>query len=108
MFGLFKKLFCKKEIISAPQGPNPELALKVIKRAKKYFKFCGFMCPSMIEAYYVEVKEEAHMYKVRKLIPEFNPEFLGGENSLFWWDPMDKESRIKAFNTLIKIYSKKV
>ena len=112
MFGLFKKLFCKKEIISAPQGPNPELALKVIKRAKENFKhrkYYGFMCPSMVDAYHSEVKDiDAKIRNVRQLIPEFNPEFLGGEKSLFWWDPMDKKSRIKAFDKLIKIYSKKV
>lgn len=102
-----KRIWCKEETNYTPKSPNPELALKVIKRAKKNLKYCGYMCPSMIEAYYVEAKEEAHIYKVRKLIPEFNPEFLGGKNCLFWWDPLDKKSRIKAFDKLIKIYSKK-
>ena len=108
MFGLFKKLFCKKEVIPTPQGPNPKLALKVIKKAKKEFKCCGLMCPSMIEAYRSEVNEDACMQDVRDLIPEFNPKFLGGEDALFWWNPTDRKPRIKAFNTLIKIYSKKV
>ena len=102
-----KRIWCKEETNYTPKSPNPELALKVIKRAKKNLKYYGCMCPSMIEAYYVEAKEETHIYKVRKLIPEFNPEFLGGENSLYWWDPLDKKSRIKAFDKLIKIYSKK-
>ena len=109
MFGLFKKSFCKEEIVPTPQGPNPKLALKVIKRAKKIFEYYECMCPSMLEAYRLEVKEVgATIRSVRKLIPEFNPEFLGGENKLFWWDTTDKESRIKAFDKLIKIYSKKV
>lgn len=109
MFRWFKKLHCKEEIVPAPQGPNPELALKVIKRAKENFKYCKCMCPCMLDAYCSEVKDiDTKMRSVRKLIPEFNPEFLGGEDSLFWWDPIDKKSRIKAFDKLIKIYSKKV
>ena len=105
-----KRIWCKEETNYTPKSPDPELTLKVIKRAKenfKYHKYNKFMCPNMVKAYYVEVKEEASIYKVRKLIPEFNPEFLGGEDSLFWWHPTDKKSRIKAFDKLIKIYSKK-
>ena len=112
MLELFKKSSYKEEIIPAPQGPNPELALKVIKKAKENFKRCRyyeFMCPSMLDAYHSEVKDiDAKIRSVRQLIPEFNPEFLGGEDSLFWWDPTDKKSRIQAFDKLIKIYSKKL
>lgn len=104
-----KRIWCKEETNYTPKSPNPELALKVIKKAKKNLKYCGFMCPSMLEAYHSELKDEGSiMCTVRELIPEFNPEFLGGENSLFWWDPEDKKSRIKAFDKLIKIYSKKL
>ena len=108
MFRLFKKLFCKKEVIPVPQGPNPKLALRVIKKAKKNLTYYRFMCPSMLNAYCSEVDNNGWMHDVIELIPEFNPEFLGGENNLFWWDSTDKKSRIKAFDKLIKVYSKKV
>lgn len=108
MFGWFKKLFCKKEIIPTSQSSNSELALKVIKKAKENLAYYGFMCPSMLNAYHSEVNGNGSMYDIEELIPEFNPEFLGGKKGFFWWDTIDKESRIKAFDKLIKIYSKKV
>lgn len=57
------------------------------------------------------------------LIPEFNFDFLGGDKNteaynnlndnlsiheIYWWDRFDIESRIKAFDKLIKVYESKV
>lgn len=69
------------------------------------------------------------MYRYRSdwlttLIPEFNFDFLGGDKNteayknlndnnlsihdIYWWDRLDTESRIKAFDKLIKVYEAKV
>ena len=38
-------------------------------------------------------------------IPEFNAKFLNGDPlQVYWWPIVDTESRIKAFDKLIKIY----
>lgn len=52
---------------------------------------------------------------IKAQIPEFTPEFFGATPRRkwvksfnigleFWWDINDSESRIKAFNKLIKLY----
>lgn len=46
--------------------------------------------------------------RIQKMIPEFNRETLGAttpEYLLVWWYKNDRESRIKAFDKLIEIYS---
>lgn len=67
------------------------------------------------------------MYKsewLGDLIPEFNFNFLGGDTNteaykdvkdgkfsiweIYWWNKLDNESRIEAFNKLIKVYEAKV
>lgn len=62
---------------------------------------------------------------LRELIPEFRFDTLGGDTNtsayrhlqekvdisiweIYWWERDDKESRIKAFDKLIKIYEAKV
>lgn len=52
---------------------------------------------------------------IKAIIPEFTPEFFGATPRCkkvkafnigleFWWDINDSESRIKAFDKLIKLY----
>ena len=52
---------------------------------------------------------------IKAIIPEFTPEFFGATPRRkcvkafnigleFWWDINDSESRIKAFDKLIKLY----
>lgn len=52
---------------------------------------------------------------IKAIIPEFTPEFFGATPRRkkvkafnigleFWWDVNDSESRIKAFDKLIKLY----
>lgn len=46
---------------------------------------------------------------LRLLIPEFNREFLGGTvipNSDYWWPKRDLESRFRAFDKLVEVYSR--
>lgn len=53
-----------------------------------------------------------HNYEsIHKLIPEFNRENLGSKVSnefSIWWLTSDRESRIKAFDKLIEIYTLKL
>ena len=39
------------------------------------------------------------------LIPNFNPIFCKGDNTVYWWPIYNTESRINAFNKLIEYYS---
>ena len=47
---------------------------------------------------------------IEERIPEYNRTFLGADPDLsgasIWWPSNDRESRIKAFDKLIEIYSK--
>lgn len=48
---------------------------------------------------------------IRNFIPEFNVKYLNAENKVdheYWWSYYDYNSRIKAFNKLIRTYRKKV
>lgn len=47
-------------------------------------------------------------FEASHFIPEFNPEFLGGRDRIFWWDIIDTRSRIKAFEKLLNIYWNKL
>lgn len=82
--------------------------LKDIKKAKDiyirhesdYMCFCFFNVDS--EKYWNPVK-------IRERIPEFNREFLGAKmpyGNGIWWEDDDRNSRIKAFDKLIEIYSR--
>lgn len=50
------------------------------------------------------------MKDIEKHIPEFNRKFCNADNitNAYWWEPNDIESRIKAFNKLIKCYINKM
>ena len=82
--------------------------LKDIKKAKQYYTdgVEDFMCYCFKRANY----RKYHDYEsIHKLIPEFNREYLGSsidKKYAIWWLTRDRESRIKAFDKLIKIYSK--
>jgi hypothetical protein len=81
--------------------------LKDIKKAKQYYLegLADCMC------YCFEKVDRDKYYCcscIRKIIPEYNPKTLGSNiivNAL-WWPITDRESRIKAFDKLIEIYSK--
>lgn len=80
--------------------------LRDIKKAKTVYEMgmTDFMCSSfeMVSIKYYEKP-------IYRIIPEFNRDFLDAKHkeSLVWWDVSDRESRIKAFDKLIEVYSKK-
>ncbi len=82
--------------------------LKDIKKAKDIYISCKtpFMCHCFI---LVDYDKYGCYEKIRERIPEFKPEtfnvYLAGVYT-HWWRPSDRESRIKAFDKLIEIYSK--
>ena len=80
--------------------------LRDIKKAKKYFEegITDYMCHSF-EMVSIKYSEKP----IGSIIPEFNRDFLDAtkKECLAWWDWFDRESRIKAFDKLIEVYSKK-
>lgn len=80
--------------------------LRDIKKAKRYFekRKTNLMCESFAMA---STKYEEK--PIDSIIPEFNRDFLNAKYKikLVWWDWSDRESRIKAFDKLIEVYSKK-
>lgn len=81
--------------------------LKDIKRAKNIYlsdPYIG-MCYSF---YKVNQKRYDEYDDIKKRIPMFKPETFDVDPKLllgFWWPIHDIESRIKAFDKLIEIYS---
>ncbi len=81
--------------------------LKIIKKAKQAYldKKSRYMCRCF---YIVNSSFSCYEYIVNE-IPEFKPSTFGlyiKDIKSGWWNTRDRESRIKAFNKLIEIYSK--
>ena len=82
--------------------------LRDIKRAKKYYQEgrANYMCNAL---HMVDIKYREK--SIDSIIPEFNRDFLNAKYKQYyhtaWWDSSDRESRIKAFDKLIEVYSKK-
>lgn len=81
--------------------------LKIIKQAKKAFLngYSPFMCTCF---YHIEPSFEYRYCNIVDKIPEFKPETFDYTYDIpegYWWDKSDRESRIKAFDKLIEIYS---
>lgn len=79
--------------------------LRDIKKAKRYFQEgkVDYMC------FAFRAVDTKYRYKsINNIIPEFNREFLNAyyKEIQAWWPWSDRESRIKAFDKLIEIYSK--
>lgn len=83
----------------------------------KYAGMCW--CFKAVLPLHSEDRTPVPYYELERQIPEFNPYYLESTNlekfeknkSLrvgleFWWDILDTESRIKAFDKLIKVYEK--
>lgn len=81
--------------------------LKDIKKAKQYYlkglESCMCSCFYRVD----EGKYYCCSY-IRQIIPEYTPKTFGSNACIgeLWWSINDKQSRIKAFNKLIEIYSK--
>lgn len=83
--------------------------LKDTKKAKDIFLNyrSDYMCLCFM---YVNDRKYGTSIKIRKRIPEFNREFLKAKNNYdkdVWWFSADRESRIKAFDKLIEVYSRR-
>lgn len=80
--------------------------LRDIKKAKRYYQkgMIDFMCLC-----FMRVSIKYCKYPIDSIIPEFNRDFLNAyyKDCRAWWSWSDRESRIKAFDKLIKVYSKK-
>lgn len=82
--------------------------LKDIKKAKQFYinRSERFMCNCFFRVDFVKY---TYYDGIRQRIPEFKPDTFNVYPSNIdcaWWDPCDRESRIKAFDKLIEIYSK--
>ena len=83
--------------------------LKDIKEAKKIYLegkvYFMCLCFSRVDP----MKYDSFEF-IKERIPEYNRTFLGADPDLLgtgrWWPIDDRESRIKAFDKLIEIYSK--
>lgn len=84
--------------------------LKILKRAKEIYSNNRLddigMC-YCIERAYDEI-EVYGLLTATEIIPEFNRKFLDAPRDrydrAYWWPVGDTESRIKAFDKLIKYY----
>lgn len=81
--------------------------LKDIKKAKNIYISCNipYMCNCFM---LVDYDKYGRPEKISEIIPEFKPETFNADKPYHypWWSPSDRESRIKAFDKLIEIYSK--
>lgn len=83
--------------------------LKDIKKAKDIYLSYRSKCMCLCFMY-VNDRKYGTSDKIHKRIPEFNREFLEAKNNYdngVWWFSADRESRIKAFDKLIEVYSRK-
>lgn len=99
MFGFNKRLISR---------PERKSILNDIKKAKdNYVSGTAIgMCQSFC---WVDNITYGNYDKIRERIPEFKPETFNVDPELlkdFWWRLADRDSRIKAFDKLIEIYSK--
>ena len=88
--------------------PKRHSILKDIKKAKDIYVSgaTNSMCHSFCRVVNITYGDYD---KIRKRIPEFKPETFGVDPKLlrdFWWVKKDRDSRIKAFDKLIEIYSR--
>lgn len=106
---LFKKLFKKEEFFKE----QVEI-IDVLLYAKHFYilrikennpdSFPG-MCYCIHVALQYYTNAQIPYSDLIHYIPEFNVNFLkGNSESAYWWPTKDIESRIKAFDKLIKIY----
>ena len=105
---LFKKLFKKEEFFKE----QVEI-IDVLLYAKHFYMFHikdSYMeDPGMCYCIYKALKHYTNTVipytDLTYYIPEFNAKFLNGDPfQVYWWPITDTESRIKAFDKLIKLY----
>jgi hypothetical protein len=107
---LFKKLFKKEEEFFKEQVE----IIDVLLYAKHLYILCTKekdleSLPGMCYCIYKALKHYTNTCisysDLTYYIPEFNAKFLNGDPlQVYWWPIVDSESRIKAFDKLIKAY----
>ena len=109
IYGVFSEKFDASDF----KPTNSEI-LEALKEAKKYYINIDpyerkGICFCIYIAFVKKFGIDFSYPEFDNLIPEFNPEFLGGKINPqnYWWSIFDKESRIEAFDTLINTYDKK-
>ena len=108
IFEKFKRLFKKEE------SPKEQVEIiDVLLYAKHLYIFHikdSYMeYPGMCYCIYKALKHYTNTCvsytDITQYIPEFNAKFLNGDPfQVYWWPITDTESRIKAFDKLIKLY----
>lgn len=85
--------------------------LRVLRAAKESYNLIyrtrSGMCGSIAVAFENLHDVRLSYLDLPKIIEGFNPEYLGGENTGFWWPPSEVEVRLKAFDKLIWDYEQK-
>jgi hypothetical protein len=87
------------------------------KKAQEYSKghqegkkiYMSYKIPYMCHCFMiVDYDKYGRPEKISEIIPEFKPETFNANKPYHypWWNPIDREPRIKALNKLIEIYSK--
>ena len=96
---------------------NNKDILSVLYKAKEQFitdknlgNYLGGMCFYIRNSIYSIFNIRISYFEIKYIIPEFVPETFGlnEEYSSFWWNVYDVNSRINAFDKLIKIYKNKI
>lgn len=92
-----------------------KLCLEVIMNAKNYYikkGYIGGMCDSFyITLYNMGINYIPYRNWLGINIPEFNAKYLADSiisHDYYWWPIKDIDSRIAAFNKLIKLYETKI
>ena len=92
-----------------------KLCLKVITNAKTYYTRKGYtdgMCNAFTMVLYdIDTNHMSYKRWLGINIPEFNSKYLTGlaiSHDYYWWNVNDIDSRIAAFDKLIKLYETKI
>lgn len=70
----------------------------------------SFYLAMVVKGYILEYHDIEYK-DIRRIIPEFNLEFLEAKKydiDWYWWHINDTESRIRAFDKLINLYKQKI
>ena len=86
-----------------------ELILNTLIKAKKICEdgIASYMCICITKSFPYIIHS---FLTIPFIIPEFNKDFLNAKykEGGCWWDNNDEESRLKAFDKLIKVYKRKI
>ena len=109
IFERFKRLF-KKEEFSEKQVEIIDVLLYakhlyILCMKEKDLESLPGMCYCIYKAIFRYTGVRISYSDLTYYIPEFNAKFLNGDPlQVYWWPIVDTESRIKAFDKLIKTY----